>query len=126
MITETIFEHLKDIRNSKVGPYITPAIEIDPTSTVSKVMSEISKNDVDIIKENLNNQLGLVEKKNQDLEVIHREQVAKLEHVAGLSATGVYSSAYKIMEMAFVPLISFFQVIFPLYFKEGERGKKSI
>ncbi len=46
MITETIFEHLKDIRNSKVGPYITPAVEIDPSFTVSQVMSEISKNDV--------------------------------------------------------------------------------
>lgn len=46
MITETIFEHLKDIRNSKVGPYITPTVEIDPSFTVSQVMSEISKNDV--------------------------------------------------------------------------------
>ncbi len=46
MITETIFEHLKDIRNSKIGPHIIPAIEIDPSFTVSKVMSKISKNDV--------------------------------------------------------------------------------
>jgi len=46
MITETIFEHLKDIRNSKIGPHIIPAIEIDPSLTVSKVMSKISKNDV--------------------------------------------------------------------------------
>jgi predicted transcriptional regulator len=46
MITETIFEHLKDISNSQVGPHITPAIEIDLNSTVSQVMSEISKNDV--------------------------------------------------------------------------------
>ncbi len=45
MITETIYEHLKDIYNSKVGPLISPAIEIDPSYTVSKVMSEISKND---------------------------------------------------------------------------------
>ena len=45
MITETIYEHLKDIYNSKVGPLVSPAIEIDPSYTVSKVMSEISKND---------------------------------------------------------------------------------
>ena len=45
MITETIYGHLKDIYNSKVGPLVSPAIEIDPSFTVSQVMSEISKND---------------------------------------------------------------------------------
>jgi len=45
MITETIYEHLKDVYNSKVGPLVGPAIEIDPSFTVSKIMSEISKND---------------------------------------------------------------------------------
>jgi CBS domain-containing protein len=45
MITETIYEHLKDIYNSKVGPLVSPAIEIDPSFTVSQVMSIISKND---------------------------------------------------------------------------------
>jgi predicted transcriptional regulator len=46
LITQTITEHLKDISNSQVGPHITPAIEIDPTSTVSQIINEISKNDV--------------------------------------------------------------------------------
>lgn len=46
MISETIYEHLKDISNSKVGPHITAAIEIDPADTLSEVMSKISKNDV--------------------------------------------------------------------------------
>lgn len=44
MITETIYEHLKDIYSSKVGPLVSPAVEIDPSFTISKVMSEISKN----------------------------------------------------------------------------------
>lgn len=44
MITETIYEHLKDISNSQIGPYITPAVEINHTFTISQVMNEISKN----------------------------------------------------------------------------------
>lgn len=46
MITETIFEHLKDISNSQIDSHIAPAIEINPTSTVSQVINEITKNDV--------------------------------------------------------------------------------
>ena len=46
MITETIYEHLKDIYNSKVGTLISPAIEIDFSFTVSKVMNQIFKNNV--------------------------------------------------------------------------------
>ena len=46
MITETIYEHLKDIYNSKVGPLVSPAIEIDPSFTVSRVIHDITKNDV--------------------------------------------------------------------------------
>lgn len=46
MITETIYEHLKDISNSQIGPYITPTVEINPTFTISQVMNEISKNNV--------------------------------------------------------------------------------
>jgi predicted transcriptional regulator len=46
MITETIYEHLKDIYNSKVATLISPAIEIESSFSVSKVMSQISKNNV--------------------------------------------------------------------------------
>ena len=46
MITETIYEHLKDIYNSSVGPLVSPAVEIEPTFTVSQVINEISKNNV--------------------------------------------------------------------------------
>ncbi len=46
MITQTITEHLKDISNSKIGHYISPAVVIDPSSTLNQIMSKISKNDV--------------------------------------------------------------------------------
>lgn len=46
MITETIYEHFKDIYNSNVTSLISSAIEIKPTFTVSQVINEISKNNV--------------------------------------------------------------------------------
>ncbi len=46
MITETIYEHLKDIYNSKVATLISPAIEIESSFSVSKVMNQISNNNV--------------------------------------------------------------------------------
>ncbi|MFB5630011.1 MAG: CBS domain-containing protein [Nitrosopumilaceae archaeon] len=46
MITETIYEHFKDIYNSNVASLISSAIEIKPTFTVSQVINEISKNNV--------------------------------------------------------------------------------
>ena len=45
MITQTITEHLKDISNSKIGHYLSPAVVIDPSSTLSPIISKISKND---------------------------------------------------------------------------------
>jgi len=49
-----------------------------------------------------------------------------LPRLASLSSAGMYSAAYRIMGMAFAPLISFFTVMFPRFFKVGASGKKSI
>lgn len=46
LITETIYEHLKDIYNYKVDPLVSPAIEIDPSLTVSRVIHDITNNNV--------------------------------------------------------------------------------
>jgi CBS domain-containing protein len=46
LITQTIMEHFKDISNSKVEPYISPVVEIEPSFSVSKVINEITKKDV--------------------------------------------------------------------------------
>ena len=46
MITETILEHLKDIYNFKVDSLVTPAIEIQPSNTVSDTINKIIKNNV--------------------------------------------------------------------------------
>ncbi len=47
---------------------------------------EISRKESDIIKTNLSSQLQLIDKKSADLERMHKEQVEKLENIAGLSA----------------------------------------
>ena len=42
--------------------------------------------EADIVKENLNNQALLIEKKKQDLEKMHQQEVVHLETISGLSA----------------------------------------
>ncbi|PIW31713.1 MAG: histidine kinase [Nitrosopumilales archaeon CG15_BIG_FIL_POST_REV_8_21_14_020_37_12] len=44
MITDTIHEHLKDIKSSKVKPLVSKATIIDPSDTLSNVIGKISKN----------------------------------------------------------------------------------
>lgn len=44
MITDTIHEHLRDIKSSKVKPLISKATIIDPSDTLSNVIGKISKN----------------------------------------------------------------------------------
>lgn len=47
---------------------------------------EIKKKEVDTIKENLTSQLEIIEKKNEELDRLHKQQVDKLEQMAQLSA----------------------------------------
>ena len=56
--------------------------------TLSQKIEEAQrkKNEADTIRENLNVQLELVDKKNEELERIHRLQVEQLEAISGLSA----------------------------------------
>jgi ribonuclease Y len=44
------------------------------------------KNEVEAVRENLTNQLSIVEKKKEELERSHRQQVEQLETISGLSA----------------------------------------
>ena len=42
--------------------------------------------EVDVVKDNLNNQLVLIEKKKQDLDKLHQQEIIHLETISGLSA----------------------------------------
>jgi ribonucrease Y len=56
--------------------------------TLSQKLEETQrkKNEADIIRENLNSQLEMVEKKNEELSKFHRQQVEQLESISGFSA----------------------------------------
>jgi len=44
MITDTIYEHLRDVQSAKIKPLISKATTIDPSDTLSTVIGKISKN----------------------------------------------------------------------------------
>jgi len=48
--------------------------------------TEVAKKETDLIRTNLSEQLELIERKNEELEKMHRQQVDQLEKMAGLSA----------------------------------------
>ena len=56
--------------------------------TLSQKLEEAQrkKNEADSIRENLNSQLELIDKKNEELTKLHRQQVDQLEAISGLSA----------------------------------------
>ncbi len=56
--------------------------------TLSQKLEEAQrkKNEADSIRENLNSQLELFDKKNEELTKLHRQQVDQLEAISGLSA----------------------------------------
>jgi ribonuclease Y len=57
-------------------------------STFSQKMEEMQrkKNETDVIRQNLDQQLELVEKKSEDLDRTHKRQVEQLEAISGMSA----------------------------------------
>ena len=56
--------------------------------TLSQKLEETQrkKNEADVIRENLNSQLEMVEKKNEELSKFHKQQVEQLESISGFSA----------------------------------------
>lgn len=44
MITDTIYEHLRDIQSAKIRPLISKVTTIEPSDTLSKVIAKILKN----------------------------------------------------------------------------------
>lgn len=80
-------EHEKYIteKNSKIT--ITETRLKQKESSLSQKFEEAqrAKNELEVIRENLNVQLSLVDKKNEELEKLHKQQVEQLEAISGLS-----------------------------------------
>jgi ribonuclease Y len=45
-----------------------------------------AKNELELLRENMNNQLGLLDKRTEEMDRLHRQQVEQLEAISGLSA----------------------------------------
>lgn len=81
-------EHEKYIneKNNKLA-VIETKIKQKETSISQKIEeTQRARKEVDAIKENLNNQLHLIEKKAEELDKQHKQQVEQLEAISGLSA----------------------------------------
>ncbi|WP_010662890.1 ribonuclease Y [Marinilabilia salmonicolor] len=81
-------EHEKEInaRNSKIVAAENKLKQKE--STFSQKMEELQRKrkETDAIRENLDQQLELVEKKSEDLDRTHKRQVEQLEAISGMSA----------------------------------------
>lgn len=80
-------EHEKEInaRNTKIVAAENKLKQKE--STFSQKMEELQrkKKETDVIRENLDQQLELVERKSEDLERTHKRQVEQLEAISGMS-----------------------------------------
>lgn len=81
-------EHEKVIneKNSKIAQAENRIKQKEQTLSQKIEEAQRKRNEADSIKENLNLQLELVDKKNEELDKIHRLQVEQLEAISGLSA----------------------------------------
>jgi ribonuclease Y len=81
-------EHEKVI-NDKNQKILVAENRINQRETLlSTKFEEIQRKnkEIEVIRENLNNQLVLIEKRKEDLDKFHRQQVEQLEAISGLSA----------------------------------------
>lgn len=73
-------------RNSKIQSAEAKLKQREMTFTQRQEELQRKSAEIDVVKENLNNQLGLVEKKKQELEKLHQQEIVHLETISGLSA----------------------------------------
>ncbi len=80
-------EHEKHIneRNQKVVQAENKLKQRESALSQKLAETQRSKQEVETIRDNLSNQLELVEKKNEELERLHKQQVEKLEVISGMS-----------------------------------------
>ena len=81
-------EHEKGIneKNSRIALAESRIKQKELTLSQKIEEAQRKKNESDAIRENLNSQLEIIEKKNEELAKLHRQQVDKLEAISGLSA----------------------------------------
>ena len=83
------FEKQANARNSKIQIVENKIKQRELTLNQKQEELQRKKQEADVIKANLEAQLEVVEKKQQDLERLHRQEVERLEALSGLSAEEV-------------------------------------
>lgn len=81
-------EHEKYIgeKNSKLIEAESRFKQKEATMSQKLEENQRAKNELDAIRENMKVQISLVDKKNEELEKMHKQQVQQLEAISGLSA----------------------------------------
>ncbi|MBN1116948.1 MAG: ribonuclease Y [Bacteroidales bacterium] len=81
-------EHEKYIneKNNKINAIENKAKQRE--NLISQKIEETQRvrKELDVLRDNLNNQLELVDKKNEELEKLHKQQIDQLEAISGISA----------------------------------------
>jgi len=80
------FEKQVNARTSKLQAAENKVKQREQTLTQKIEEAQRRKNEADTIKENLDAQLELVEKKKLDLDKLHKQEIERLEALSGLSA----------------------------------------
>ncbi|MDU1904789.1 MAG: ribonuclease Y [Dysgonomonas sp.] len=80
------FEKQVNARNSKIQVAENKLKQKEQTLNQKIEENQRRKSEIDAIKENLEGQLELVDKKKQDLDKLHKQEVERLEALSGLSA----------------------------------------
>ena len=86
LLLKTEHERIINERNQKAGQ--SDAVIKQKEVLLAQKMEEAQRksNELDVIRENLNNQFESVEKRKEELEKYHKQQVEQLEAISGLSA----------------------------------------
>lgn len=80
------FEKQVNSRNSKLQVAENKVKQREQTLNQKIEETQRRKSEVDVVKDNLDAQLEIVEKKKQDLDKLHKQEVERLEALSGLSA----------------------------------------
>lgn len=83
------FEKQANARNSKIQIAENKLKQREQSLNQRQEELQRKKQEADIVKTNLEAQLEVVEKKQQDLEKLHRQEIERLEALSGLSADEV-------------------------------------
>ncbi len=80
------FEKQVNARNSKLQVAENKVKQREQTLNQKIEEAQRRKNEADTIKENLDSQLEIIEKRKLDLEKLHKQEIERLEALSGLSA----------------------------------------